>query len=464
MPARTTKKNDIFRVNVTALSNMGYGIAHLPDGMVIFVPGTVPGDVIDAKVIKIASGYAVGHLEAVITASPERPAEPFCSAPASCGGCVYRDVTYERELQYKHDDVVASFRKAGLSDVTVEAVRATGVTTGYRNKGQYPVAAGKDGPVAGFYAAKTHRVIAAEACPLLPPVFADIMKTVCAFAKEYNVPAYDETTGKGLLRHVYLRMGFVSGQILVCPVINGKTLPHADALVAALREKFPAVCGIVLNHNMQNTNVVLGETYTTLWGTPYLTDVLCGLTLRIDPAAFYQVNHDATELLYGIAAEKTDLQGTETLLDLYCGIGSIGLSMAHKVQSVFGIEIVPEAAACAAQNAAANGITNARFVCGDASDAEKFLAAAAVDGTPVDPDVVVLDPPRKGTTPELIEAIAKRNVPKIVYISCNHETLARDCALFREKGYTLGTVTPVDLFPRTGHVETVIGLCLKEKK
>ena len=310
--------------------------------------------------------------------------------------------------------------------------------------------------VAGFYAAKTHRVIAADACPLHPPVFAEIVREICAFAKENGISAYDEATGKGLLRHIYLRMGASSGEILVCPVINGQTLPHAKELTEILCRRFPAVCGIVLNHNTKNTNVVLGDTFTPVWGKPYLTDVLCGLTLAISPAAFYQVNHDAAELLYGIAAEKADLHGDETLLDLYCGIGSIGLSMAHRVKSVFGIEIVPEAVTCAGENAARNGIDNARFVCGDASDAEKFLAAAAVGGAPVNPGVVVLDPPRKGTTPELINAIAKRQIPKVVYISCNHVTLARDCALFREHGYAVGPVTPVDLFPRTGHVETVV--------
>ena len=311
--------------------------------------------------------------------------------------------------------------------------------------------------IAGFYATKSHTILQASGCLLQPPVFSDIVRTVCDFCTEQNISVYDEQSGKGLLRHIYLRHGQVSGEIMVCLVVNGETFPKADALVTKMTADFPAIASILLNHNTKNTNVVLGECYTTLYGHAYIEDVLCGQRFRIAPDAFYQVNHDGAELLYGLAAERAELTGNETLLDLYCGIGTIGMSMAGRAGKLIGVEIVPAAVECAKLNAALNGLENTDFRCADAGDPDTLLSCLG-DTTP---DVVILDPPRKGSTNELIDALSDRGISRVVYISCDADTLARDCVRFREDGYEIGVVTPVDMFPRTGHVENVV--CLTRK-
>lgn len=457
------RKNDVIRLSVTDLNNLGCGVGHLTgageaDGIAVFVQGAVTGDEIEARVIKVARGYLVARLERVLVPSPYR-IEGDCAAARGCGGCVYRHVTYAHELDRKRCYVETAFRKAGLDDIRVEPVRSTGQVVGYRNKAQYPVAANREGKmVAGFYAAATHRVIPAENCALQPPVFGEILRYVCDFCDENGIKPYEETAGSGLLRHIYLRMGAATGEIMVCLVVNGKRLPKENELAKGLCEKFPAVVSVWLNENREATNVVLGSGYRLLAGKPDLEDELCGLRFRISPQAFYQVNHNACELLYGIAKERAGLSGGELLLDLYCGIGTIGLSMADRAGEVMGMEIVPEAVECARANAARNGISNATFACGDASDPKGLLKKAAEAKGDLSGAVVILDPPRKGTTKELIEGIAEAGVGRVVYISCNPDTLARDCAVFRENGYEIGTVTPVDLFPRTGHVETVVRL------
>ena len=457
---RALVRGDILTLTVSDLNNLGVGVARAEDGRAVFVPGAVAGDTVRALCIKVNASFAVAKLLEVIEPSPDRE-EGFCDAPATCGGCVYRSLTYARELQLKRDYVKHAFHKAGLFDVEIEAVRHTGVTRGYRNKAEYPIAEGKNGLYGGFYAQKTHRVVGANDCALQPPVFGEILRATCAFFTVRGVRAYDEETGKGLFRHLYLRHGKGSGEIMVCPVINGRSLPDEDAYVTMLREKFPAVSAILVNTNTRKTNLVLGDSYRTLWGKPYLEDVLCGLTFRIAPASFYQVNHDATELLYGIAAERAGLSGEGLLLDLYCGAGTIGLSMAHTAGEIIGIEIVPSAVECAKENASRNGVKNATFYCGDAANAEGLLAAAEAARGQLAPAVVVLDPPRKGCHPQLLEFLAAREVPRIVYISCSPDSLARDVACLIELGYTPDKVTPVDLFPRTGHVESVV--CLTRK-
>ena len=321
---------------------------------------------------------------------------------------------------------------------------------------------GKDGKLqAGFYANSSHRIVPADHCRLQPPVFGEIVAFLCDFADRYRISAYDEETGKGLLRHFYLRIGAKTGEIMVCLVLTADKLPAEEELIEEIQEKFPQVKSLMVNVNPDNTNVVLGARYRLLWGREWIEDVLCGLTFRITPQSFYQVNHDACELLYGLAKERADLNGNELLLDLYCGIGSIGLSMADRAGEVLGMEIVERAAQSATENAERNGITNASFFCGDASDPQGLLKRAAEEKGSLTNTVVVIDPPRKGTTPELIEGIAAHRVPRVVYVSCNPDTLARDCALFAKMGYEIGVVTPVDLFPRTGHVESVV--CLTRK-
>ena len=454
-------------VTISDLNNLGCGVGRLPDGLVIFVKGSVTGDVVSVQIIKRTKSFCVGKLIEILTPSPMRAEEVFCNAPEACGGCVYRHLKYEDELRSKHERVKQAFRQAGLSDVTIRpvlTVKRDGehVTRGYRNKGMYPVKQGKNGMEAGFYAAKTHKVIPCFDCALQPDAFGELVRAVCKLCDRYRITAYDEESGSGLLRHIYLRSA-ADGSVLLTLVINQKQLPKqaAEGLVHELVGQFPRLCGILLNINCENTNVVLGEQFVTLWGRDYLEDVLCGKRLRLSAGSFYQVNHDAAELLYNTAADMADLTGTEHLVDLYCGAGSIGLSMSDRVADVTGIEIIPEAVECAKVNAALNGLgpDRARFFCGDASDAHKFLAAAEEGGAPA-PDIAVIDPPRKGTTRELISEIARRDIRRVVYISCEPETLGRDCAVFREFGYEIGEVQPVDLFPRTGHVETV---CLLSK-
>ncbi len=457
-------------VSIHDLNNLGCGVGRLPAtpegaeaGQVIFVKGAVTGDVVRAEIIKRTPSYAVGRLLEVITPSPMRESEVFCRAPEACGGCVYRHVRYESELESKRARVEKAFRQAGLADVTVRPVLTTGVTRGYRNKGMYPVRQGKKGMEAGFFAAKTHKVIPCSDCALQPALFGEIVRAVCAACDRCRITAYDEITHRGLLRHIYLRAA-ADGSVLLTLVINAERLPKlaADGLVHELVGRFSTLVGILINVNCANTNVVLGEKFHTLWGRDFLEDRLCGKRLRLSAGSFYQVNHDAAELLYTTAAEMADLHGDEHLLDLYCGAGSIGLSFIDRVADVTGIEIVPEAVACAKANAALNGLSDARarFFCGDASDARGFVDAATENGAPA-PDVAVIDPPRKGTTRALIEELARRDIRKIVYISCEPETLGRDCAIFREFGYDIGAVQPVDLFPRTGHVECV---CLLRKQ
>ena len=449
-------KNQIIRVKIEGMNDLGNGVAR-PFGFCVFVTGAVMGDECEARVIKVTPGYAVARLEALISPSPYRVSDT-CTAKG-CGGCAYRLLDYKEELRQKQSDVAFAFRKAGLSDVTVLPTVSTGVTDFYRNKAQYPVANTKDGIVAGFYAAHSHRVVSAVGCPLQARTFSPIVSAFLDFMKEKGITAYDEESGTGCVRHLYLRTSRDEGAVLLTVVANADKLPFESEMVRVMTARFPVITGILLNTNKKRTNVVTGDRYRMLYGSDTLLDTLCGVALEIPPQSFYQVNHDAAELLYKKAAELLMLQGDETLLDLYCGVGSVGLSMAHRVKRLIGIEIVPEAIEYARKNAERNGIKNAAFFCGDAKDAAKLLSAAESEIGEICPDAVVLDPPRKGCSPALIEFVASQlSPPKIAYISCNPDTLARDCALFCHYGYTIGDVTPVDLFPRTGHVESVVCL------
>ena len=452
------KKGTAVELNITDVNNLGCGVGRLPDGKVVFVKGAVTGDRISAEIIKDNKSYAVARLCRVTEASAHRFDGEFCSAPLSCGGCVYRHVTYEHEKQIKYNFVRSAFDKAGLSDVAVLPVMSTDKVTGYRNKGQYPVCRTKEGMKTGFYASKTHKIVPSDACAIQAPVFARITAAVCELCDRYGVTAYDENTGKGLLRHIYLRIAEITGEVMLCLVLNGEKLPHEAEFCREIRERFPEICGVIINENKENTNVVLGEKYRVVSGKGYIEDELCGLRFRISPESFYQVNREGAELLYSLAAQKAELNGSQTLADLYCGTGTIGLSMAKKARNLVGIEIVEGAVECAKLNAQTNGIENARFICGDAGDPQTILGATGGKR----PDVVVIDPPRKGSTRALVECLAELCVPRVVYVSCDPTTLARDCVWFRELGYEIGGVQPVDMFPRTGHVESVV--CLTRKK
>ena len=453
-----SEKNSVIRLTITDINNLGFGVGRAPDGKVVFVAGAADGDVCDVRIIKVARDFCVGRIERLLTPSPHRTDSPHCTV-RGCGGCAYTAITYAHELEIKRRTVEAAFRKAGV-DAKVGDVLTAGVCTGYRNKAQYPVQAGRDGtPVIGFYAPKSHRAVEAAHCPLTPPVFGEIAEVIRAHAVAAGVTPYDEESGEGLLRHIYLRRSEGDAEILLTLVVTRGHYPEADRLVAELTARFPTLVGILLNVNPERTNVILGDRYLTLWGRDYIYDTLAGVRLCISPAAFYQVNREAAELLYRKAAELAAPTKEDVLLDLYCGTGSIGLSMASRARHLFGIEIVPEAVENARKNALAAGIENATFAVGDAKGTGAILAA---NGVPR-PTVIVLDPPRGGADTDLLDTVAELAPDRLVYISCNPATLARDVAYLARYGFTPGTVTPVDLFPRTGHVESVVCLTRSDK-
>lgn len=453
-------KNDVITLEITDINNFGHGVGR-HNGVVVFVAGGVSGDTARVKIIKANKSWCVGKLEEILISSPHRTEKKFCEAPESCGGCAYRNVTYEHELDRKREYVKNAFRKCGIPDADVREVLTAGEVKGYRNKAQYPVKIENGKMTAGFYAAKTHNIVACHSCALQPEIFAKIVGFICRFADDNGITAYDEIAGKGLLRHIYLRRGDKTGEIMVCLVINGKNIPNERGFAEQITEKFPDIKSVLLNFNTKNTNVVLGDNYRTIGGRDYIEDILCDVRFRISAGSFYQVNRDGAELLYGIAADFAESEG-KSVIDLYCGTGTIGLSMAKRARRVVGIEIVEEAVGCANINATINGIENAEFYCGDASDTEGLLESVErKSGKKIDADVVIMDPPRKGSTPELIEYLARRDVKRVVYVSCDPDTLARDCAEFLKYGYKMSEVIPVNMFPRTGHVESVV--CLTRK-
>ncbi|MBE6645992.1 MAG: 23S rRNA (uracil(1939)-C(5))-methyltransferase RlmD [Ruminococcaceae bacterium] len=454
------KKNDIINLKIESITNLGFGVGR-HEGLVIFVSDAVTGDEAEVKIIKLTPSYAVGRVEKFIKTFELRDTSR-CNNK-SCHSCAYKSISYAHEKELKQTEVKEAFKKAGLSEVKIESLVGSPSCKNYRNKAQYPISMSKNGEyVIGFYAPKSHRVTDAVNCPLAPEIFSDIIKVLTAFFKKHMLSVYNEEVGQGLLRHVYLRRGEVSGEILLTLVINGASLPHSDELVKVISKKFSDVVGVLLNVNKKNTNVILGEKFITLYGRDYIYDTLAGVRLKITAPAFYQVNHDAAELLYKKAKELANPKKSDTILDIYCGAGSIGLSMADSAGEIFGIEIIDSAVLCARENAKSNGIKNAKFYTGDAANTEKLLDNAEGDlGRKINPNVVVLDPPRAGCDEVLINYVASLSPEKVVYISCNPSTLARDCAVFKALGYICGSVTPFDLFPLTGHVESVV--CLKRQ-
>ncbi|MBR2405975.1 MAG: 23S rRNA (uracil(1939)-C(5))-methyltransferase RlmD [Clostridia bacterium] len=451
-------KNQVIPLTITAMSAEGSGIGRYTPpgedrGMAVFVPFTAVGDEISCRIVKVQKNLAYGKKETIIKPSPDRLPEQDCPAFGKCGGCVYRHITYEAELRCKWQRVADALQRIGGLSVVPQPIVPCDEPNRYRNKAQYPVVPGEHRPIAGLYAARSHRVIEQRDCLLQPAVFEAALTTVVKWAKENRVPIYDETTGKGLLRHVYIREGEQSGERMVCLVCTHGKLPHADTLVAALKDTVPGLASVMVNLNAEDTNVVLGDTCYSLYGKPFIVDTLCGLTFRLSPLSFYQVNRAQAERLYGLAAEAAALTGEEALLDLYCGTGTIGLSMAHRARELVGVEVVPAAVEDAVRNAAENGITNARFMAADAAKAAKQLA-----GEGWKPDVVVLDPPRKGCDTALIDTVVQMAPERVVYVSCDPATLARDLKQFEALGYVTQKVTPVDMFPRTAHVETVAKL------
>ena len=453
------KKNQVLELEIIDITNLGFGVARY-NGEVIFVGGAVTGERILAKIIKVSSSFAVGRVEKLLRPTEHRT-DGRCPI-RGCQSCAYKCINYSVECGIKTENVRSAFKKCGLDGISVAPLISSPATTHYRNKAQYPIALTPQGEyLIGFFAPKSHRVTEAACCPLSPAPFPEIFEELRAYFKKHKISVYSEERGEGLLRHVYLRRGEISGEILLTLVINGTSIPAAEELCKTLTEKFPKIVGILLNVNTENTNIILGDEYITLFGRGYIFDTLAGVRLKITAPSFYQVNHDCAELLYAKARELASPQKTDTLLDLYCGAGSIGLSMAKDCRELIGIEIVPSAVECAKENALANGITNASFYVGDAADSERLLEnAERLRGEKIRPDIVILDPPRAGCDEKLLRYVASLSPKRIVYISCNPQTLARDTALLAPLGYSTPEVTPVDMFPGTGHVESVVCLTL----
>ena len=454
------KRNDTVVLTIEDITNLGFGVGRC-EGAVVFVSGAVTGDVIEAKIIKTASSYYIGKLLRIIKSSPLSVSDRCDNT--RCRSCAYRDISYEEELKIKRGTVISAFAKAGLSDVEILPTLPSPRLMGYRNKAQYPITRDKNGDYRiGFYAPKSHTVCEAAECAMAPKIFSEILELLRGFFKKHNISTYDETSGTGLLRHIYLRRSETFSEVLLTVVINGNALPHSDELCRLVTEQFPEICGILLNINTADTNIILGDEYVTLFGRDYINDVLAGVKLRISASSFYQVNHGSATLIYERARELAALNKNDTLLDLFCGAGSIGLSMAADCRELIGIEIVESAVECARLNAKENGIENASFYIGDAANTEEFLKIAETErGETIRPDVVILDPPRAGSAEKLLEFIATLAPRRVVYISCNPTTLARDVEIMKRLGFAADKVLPVDMFPMTGHVESVV--CLSRK-
>ena len=448
------QKNQILTLRIERLSSDGSGVAHSPDGETVFVPGAAPGDEADVRIVKDCKRYAFGILDHLRTPSPDRiPVD--CAVAGPCGGCSLRHLDYTAELRAKQENVTDAFRRIGGLDVPVLDICPSPEVDRYRNKVQFPVGMDKNGaPCIGFYAGRTHRIVPCPDCKLQPGVLNDIGNALCRFFAENGIQPYNEETGRGLVRHIFLRRGAHSGQIMVCLVCTRPNLPHADALCTRLREQFADIATILLNVNSKNTNVILGTETHTLYGPGYIEDTLCGVPVQLGPLSFYQVNTLAAERLYGIAAQYAQLTPDDLLLDLYCGMGTIGLSMVDHCRELVGVEIVPEAIESAKANAARMGDAVAAkscFFCADAGQAATRLAAEGLH-----PDVVMLDPPRKGCDEATLSAVVRMAPRRVVYVSCNPSTAARDAAWLEQNGYHAEKVQPVDLFPRTKHCETVV--------
>ena len=468
------------------ISSEGSGVGRY-ENMAVFVSGAAAGDKVTAHIIKVKKTYAVARVEKVLKPAKSR-IMPACLYFPSCGGCAFQHISYEKEKEHKKKRVEDAFSHIAHINIEAETLLSDNKTTCYRNKAQYPVSFDRQLKI-GFFAPRSHRVVDCENCILQPPIFADIVKIFRKFIIKNGITVYDSEKHTGLLRHIYLRLAEATGEVMVCAVINGEDLPHKNELIKKLTE-IPSVKSIVLNINRDRTNVILGKECVTVWGNDSgirpeqiklvmndtktcpnagpaggsrsqvmsgIYDVLCGVKVRLSPLSFYQVNHDMAQQLYEKAAEYACLSGKETVLDMYCGTGTIGLSMAKKAKRIIGAEIVPEAVLDAKRNALENGIENAEFICADAGEAAQELSSRGIK-----PDVVLLDPPRKGCSEMLLAEIVKMSPERIVYVSCDPSTLARDCFRLKDLGYETKRLAAADLFPRTVHVESV-ALLTKQK-
>ena len=482
------KKDDQVTIEIEDIGTDGAGIGKA-DGYTLFVKDAVIGDIIKAKVIKAKKTYGYARLMEIITPSKDR-VEPVCPVARQCGGCQIQQMSYSAQLKYKQKLVRDNLaRIGGITDCEVLPVIGMENPFNYRNKAQYPVGRNKDGKVViGFYAGRTHSIVDYTQCAIGAPENAQILEKIRTFINENNISVYDEQSHKGLIRHILIRTGKHTGQIMVCLIINGKTLPHADKLADCLKD-ISGMSSIMININKERTNVILGSECSVIWGNSYIEDSICGIMFRISPLSFFQVNPVQTEKLYRKALEYAELTGNETVWDLYCGIGTISLLMATKARKVYGVEIVPQAIEDAKNNALRNSLNNAEFFVGKAEEVVPRIYdedMKKAENEPVDskenskensglpdsasdesvmrinPDVVVVDPPRKGCDETLLDTIVKMNPKRIVYVSCDSATLARDLKYLVANGYEIARVQPVDQFAHTVHVETVVLLSHKK--
>lgn len=443
------EKNQEYEIIIEDLGNNGEGIGRV-NGYTVFVEGALPGERVKVLMVKIKKHYGYGKLREILTPSPDRR-NPRCPVADKCGGCQLQHLSYEAQLAFKTKKVKDHLERiGGLSDIKVLPALGMEQPWRYRNKAQFPVGGADGTPQIGFYAKRSHRIIDTPVCYLQNEINDSIIKIIRTFLEEYQISLYQEESHSGLVRHILTRVGRQSGQIMVCLVINGKNLPHSEKLVERLAV-IPGMTSIVLNENRKSTNVILGEKIHVLWGKEYITDTIGSVEFEISPLSFYQVNPIQTRVLYQTALDFADLDGTETVLDLYCGIGTISLFFAQKAKKVFGVEIVPQAIEDAKRNAARNKIENAYFQAGAAEEVIPKLHKT--EG--IQADVVVVDPPRKGCDQALLDTILEIGPKKLVYVSCDSATLARDLAYLCPKGYQVQKVQVVDQFPWTVHVESV---------
>ena len=439
------EKNRIYRAHIDGYSSEGLGIARI-DGQVVFVHGAIRGETCDVLVMKVLKNAAFGKIAALVEPSPARRT-PDCPYYGRCGGCNFRHMSYDEELWAKRARVQDALTRIGGAEVTVEEILGAEQPLHYRNKSIYPISPAGE---VGFYRARSHQVVDVEHCLIQKPEADALAQAVRDYIARFRVEPYNEATGRGLLRHLYVRTS-CRGESLACLLVNGSRLPHEQELVDMLRAAAPGVCGVVLGENTRRGNAILGDRYRTLWGRDYLTDTLCGLELRLSVPSFYQVNHDQAQRLYEKALEYAGLTGRELAVDLYCGAGTITQVLARRARHVIGGEIVPEAIRDAEDSARRNGVENVEFLCGDAS-----RLAAELRQRGLRPDVICVDPPRKGLAPDVVEAAASMEPERIVYVSCDPATLARDAARFAPLGYRPVRACAVDLFPGTAHIETVV--------
>ena len=455
-------KNEIVTVEITDIGVSGEGIGHV-DGYTLFIKDAIIGDVVEAKVMKAKKNYGYARLMQVIQPSSDR-VEPKCAYARKCGGCQIQEMSYERQLAFKEQKIRGNLERIGRFaeeeiNRVMEPVVGMEHPFGYRNKAQFPFGTDREGnPITGFYAGRTHDIIANTDCALGVEQNQEILELILQYMKEYHIAAYDEKTGKGLLRHALIRYGFKTKEIMVCLVVNGKKLPHGEKLIEKLT-KLERMTSITISPNNRRDNVIMGDSYETLWGQGYITDYIGNVKYQISPLSFYQVNPVQTEKLYGLALEYADLKGNETVWDLYCGIGTISLFLAQKAKQVYGVEIVPQAIDDAKQNAQINVIENAEFFVGKAEEVlpeyyENY--AREHHGENAHADVIVVDPPRKGCDEILLETIVKMQPEKVVYVSCDSATVARDLKYLCANGYEMKIVRGVDQFPNTVHVETCV--------